>query len=41
MPYLDLALREGAQLASLDELLRKAAVKVGVVFFDPIHGDVS
>ena len=28
--YLDLAIREGAQLASLDDALRKAAVEAGV-----------
>lgn len=33
--YLDLAVREGSQLASLDAALRKAAVKSGVVLFEP------
>jgi len=32
--YLDLAIREGSQLASLDDALRKAAVRSGVVLFD-------
>ena len=32
--YLDLAIREGARLASLDDALRKAAVKAGVVLFE-------
>jgi predicted nucleic acid-binding protein len=32
--YLDLAIREGAQLASLDEALRKAAVKAGVSLYE-------
>jgi predicted nucleic acid-binding protein len=32
--YLDLAIREGSQLASLDTDLQKAAVKSGVVLFD-------
>jgi predicted nucleic acid-binding protein len=31
--YLDLALREGSQLASLDAALQKAAVKSGVALF--------
>lgn len=31
--YLDLAMREGAPLATLDDELRKAAAKVGVVMF--------
>ena len=38
--YLDLALREGAQLASLDAALRKAAVKAGVLIFDPAAWDL-
>ncbi|MGA2598801.1 MAG: type II toxin-antitoxin system VapC family toxin [Bryobacteraceae bacterium] len=33
--YLDLAIREGSELASLDGALRNAAVNVGVVLFDP------
>ena len=33
--YLDLALRESLPLASLDNALRKAAVKAGVVLFEP------
>ncbi len=32
--YLDLAIREGSQLASLDDALQKAAVKSGVVLFE-------
>jgi predicted nucleic acid-binding protein len=32
--YLDLAIREASQLASLDDALRKAAMKAGVVLFD-------
>jgi predicted nucleic acid-binding protein len=32
--YLDLAIREASQLASLDDALRKAAMKSGVVLFD-------
>jgi predicted nucleic acid-binding protein len=32
--YLDLAIREGSQLASLDQALRNAAVKTGVVLFE-------
>ncbi len=36
--YLDLALREGAQLASLDVALCKAAVKAGLVLFHPDEG---
>ena len=32
--YLDLAIREGAPIASLDEDLRKAAVKAGIRLFD-------
>ena len=32
--YLDLAMREGSRLASLDDALRKAAAKVGVVLFE-------
>jgi predicted nucleic acid-binding protein len=32
--YLDLAIREGAQLASLDDALRKVAVKAGVALFE-------
>ena len=32
--YLDLAIREGSGLASLDDALRKAAVKAGVVLFE-------
>jgi predicted nucleic acid-binding protein len=32
--YLDLAIRQGSQLASLDAALRKAAVKSGVVLFE-------
>ena len=37
--YLDLAIREGSQLASLDDALRKAAVKTGVVLFEVPQGD--
>jgi predicted nucleic acid-binding protein len=33
--YLDLALREGLPLASLDARLRKAAAKCGVLLFEP------
>jgi predicted nucleic acid-binding protein len=33
--YLDLAIREGSQLASLDGALRKAAVNTGVALFSP------
>jgi predicted nucleic acid-binding protein len=33
--YLDVAMRESAPLASLDNALRKAAVKDGVVLFEP------
>jgi predicted nucleic acid-binding protein len=33
--YLDLALREGQPLASLDARLRKAAAKSGVILFEP------
>jgi predicted nucleic acid-binding protein len=33
--YLDLALREGLPLASLDDRLRKAAAKSGVLLFEP------
>jgi predicted nucleic acid-binding protein len=33
--YLDLVLREGAQLASLDDALRKAAANAGIVLFNP------
>ena len=33
--YLDLALREGLPLASLDAKLRKAADKSGVLLFEP------
>lgn len=33
--YLDVALREGAVLASLDNALRNAAVKAGVALFEP------
>src|SRR5262245_491281 len=36
--YLDLAMREGAVLASLDDALCKAAVKAGVVLFEPRSG---
>lgn len=36
--YLDLVKREGAQLASLDDALRKAAVSAGILLFDP-HKD--
>lgn len=32
--YLDLAIREGSKLASLDENLRKAAIKAGVALFE-------
>jgi hypothetical protein len=32
--YLDLAVREGSQLASLDDALQKAAVKAAVVLFE-------
>ena len=32
--YLDLAMREASQLASLDDALRKAAMRAGVVLFD-------
>ena len=32
--YLDLAIREGSQLASLDDALLKAAVKAGVILFE-------
>jgi predicted nucleic acid-binding protein len=32
--YLDLAIREGAQLATLDNDLRRAAVKAGVSLYD-------
>ncbi len=32
--YLDLAIREHAKLASLDDALRRAATKVGVTLFD-------
>jgi predicted nucleic acid-binding protein len=31
--YLDLAIREGSELASLDDALRNAAIKTGVVLF--------
>lgn len=33
--YLDLALREGLPLASLDTALRNAAAKSGVLLFEP------
>ena len=33
--YLELALREGASLASLDDALRRAATKAGAVLFEP------
>jgi predicted nucleic acid-binding protein len=33
--YLDLALREGLPLASLDKAMREAAVKSGVALFEP------
>jgi len=33
--YLDLALREGLPLASLDDALRKAAAQNGIAFFTP------
>lgn len=33
--YLDLSLREGSPLATLDNLLRKAAIKNGVALFEP------
>jgi predicted nucleic acid-binding protein len=33
--YLDLAMREVLPLASLDKALRKAAVKSGILLFDP------
>jgi predicted nucleic acid-binding protein len=33
--YLDVALRENSELASLDESLQKAAKKSGIVLFDP------
>ncbi len=36
--YLDLALREGSQLASLDDALRNAAVGEGIVLFEPSIG---
>jgi predicted nucleic acid-binding protein len=36
--YLDLALREGSQLASLDEALRRAATKAGVALFEVPRG---
>jgi predicted nucleic acid-binding protein len=32
--YLDLAVREGSQLASLDDALQKAAVKAGIILFE-------
>jgi predicted nucleic acid-binding protein len=32
--YLDLAIREGAQLASLDNDLRRAAVKAGISLYE-------
>jgi predicted nucleic acid-binding protein len=32
--YLDLAIRENSELASLDDALRNAAIKAGVVLFD-------
>ena len=32
--YLDLALREGSQLATLDDALQKVAVKAGIVLFE-------
>ena len=32
--YLDLALREGSQLASLDDAMCKAAVKAGIRLFE-------
>jgi predicted nucleic acid-binding protein len=33
--YLDLAIREGCQLASLDDALCKATISAGVGLFDP------
>jgi len=39
--YLDLAIREGAPLASLDDALRKAAVKAGVVLFEPPKAETN
>jgi predicted nucleic acid-binding protein len=33
--YLDLVMRESAQLATLDDALRKAALSAGVSLFDP------
>ena len=36
--YLDLAIREGSQLASLDDALRKAAVKAGLSLFQIPQG---
>ena len=36
--YLDLAIREGSQLASLDDALRQAAVKSGLALFQPPRG---
>ena len=36
--YLDLAIREGSQLASLDDALRKAAVKAGLSLFQVSQG---
>ena len=32
--YLDLAIREGSRLASLDDALRRAAAKSGIVLFE-------